>query len=90
MHRSTRCITRKKRSENSDEFLVEKKNPLTVPPDINELPVPLDQEESKETSNSSSEIIEALQGQKTEDKANENNNKDQKSLEQSVLEKINE
>ena len=80
----------KKRSENSDEFLVEKKNPLTVPPDINELPVPLDQEESKETSNSSSEIIEALQGQKTEDKANENNNKDQKSLEQSVLEKINE
>ena len=80
----------KKRSENSDEFLVEKKNPLTVPPDINELPVPLDQEESKETSNSSSEIIEALQGQKTEDKANENNNKNQKSLEQSVLEKINE
>ena len=80
----------KKRSENSDEFLVEKKNPLTVPPDINELPVPLDQEESKETSNISSEIIEALQGQKTEDKANENNNKDQKSLEQSVLEKTNE
>ena len=35
----------KKRSENSDEFLVEKKNPLTVPPDIDELPVPLDQEE---------------------------------------------
>ena len=27
----------KKRSENSDEFLVEKKNPLTVPPDIDEL-----------------------------------------------------
>lgn len=36
---------RKKRSENSDEFLVEKKNPLTVPPDIDELPVPLDQED---------------------------------------------
>ncbi len=35
----------KKRSENSDEFLVEKKNPLTVPPDIDELPVPLDQED---------------------------------------------
>ena len=37
----------KKRSENSDEFLVEKKNPLTVPPDIDELPVPLDQEEQE-------------------------------------------
>ena len=38
----------KKRSENSDEFLVEKKNPLTVPPDMNELPVPFDQQENKE------------------------------------------
>ena len=41
----------KKRSDTSDEFLVEKKNPLTVPPDINELPVPLDQEEQKEDIN---------------------------------------
>ena len=39
----------KKRSENSDEFLVEKKNPLTVPPDIDELPVPLDQEDQTES-----------------------------------------
>ena len=41
----------KKRSENSDEFLVEKKNPLTVPPDIDKLPVPLDQEEQDEIEN---------------------------------------
>ena len=41
----------KKRSENSDEFLVEKKNPLTVPPDIDELPVPLDQEEQYKEEN---------------------------------------
>ena len=40
----------KKRSDNSDEFLVEKKNPLTVPPDMNELPVPLDEEESQSES----------------------------------------
>ena len=39
----------KKRSENSDEFLVEKKNPLTKPPDIDELPVPLDQEETEKS-----------------------------------------
>ena len=38
----------KKRSDNSDEFLVEKKNPLTVPPDMDELPVPLDQEVQNE------------------------------------------
>ena len=41
----------KKRSEKSDEFLVEKKNPLTVPLDIDKLPVPLDQEEQDEAEN---------------------------------------
>tara|TARA_B100000989_G_scaffold243626_1_gene190661 strand:+ start:410 stop:727 length:318 start_codon:yes stop_codon:yes gene_type:complete len=30
----------KKRSEQSDEFLVKKKNPLQMPPDINKLPIP--------------------------------------------------
>ena len=30
----------KKRSEQSDEFLVEKKNPLQMPPDMNKLPKP--------------------------------------------------
>ena len=30
----------KKRSENSDEFLVQKKNPLILPPNYDELPVP--------------------------------------------------
>ena len=32
----------KKRSEQSDEFLVKKKNPLQMPPDMNKLPVPGD------------------------------------------------
>ena len=32
-------LTGKKR-ENSDEFLVIKKNPLEIPPDFNDLPVP--------------------------------------------------
>ena len=30
----------KKRSKSADEFLVEKKNPLTMPPDFNKLPTP--------------------------------------------------
>ena len=30
----------KKRSEKSDEFLVKKKNPLRMPPDMDKLPVP--------------------------------------------------
>ena len=32
----------KKRSDQSDEFLVKKKNPLQMPPDMNKLPIPGD------------------------------------------------
>ena len=42
----------KKRSEQSDEFLVKKKNPLQMPPDMNKLPKPGDDmEESNQTDN---------------------------------------
>ena len=39
-----------KRSNQSDEFLVKKKNPLQMPPDINKLPQPGDGQEMKDTS----------------------------------------
>ena len=29
-----------KKGNNADEFLVEKKNPLVLPPDVNQLPIP--------------------------------------------------
>ena len=42
----------KKRSEQSDEFLVKKKNPLRMPPDMDKLPVPgQDLEINKQISN---------------------------------------
>ena len=79
-----------KRSENSDEFLVEKKNPLTLPPDINELPVPLDQEEvNSNNEDSSLDIKKVLQISEDQNSSNENNNEGQNSLEESILEKIN-
>ena len=80
----------KKRSENSDEFLVEKKNPLTVPPDIDELPVPLDQEEeNSEISNDDSlDIEKALNSEQSKD-LNNNENNGETSLEKTILEKIN-
>ena len=40
----------KKRSDQSDEFLVKKKNPLQMPPDINKLPQPGDGQKMKDTS----------------------------------------
>ena len=80
----------KKRSDNSDEFLVEKKNPLTEPPDINELPVPLDQEEeNSEISNDDSlDIEKALNSEQSKD-LNNNENNEETSLEKTILEKIN-
>ncbi len=41
----------KKRSEQSDEFLVKKKNPLQMPPDMNKLPKPGDDLEASSQPN---------------------------------------
>jgi len=81
----------KKRSENSDEFLVEKKNPLTVPPDIDELPVPLDQEEEDETENQEDiNIKKVLSIDENQDDNLEEQNQNQNSIEKTILEKIND
>ena len=81
----------KKRSDNSDEFLVEKKNPLTVPPDMNELPVPLDEEESQSESEDENldDIKKALEINENNTSTSESNDGSEKSLEESILEKIN-
>ena len=39
------------RSDKSDEFLVKKKNPLQMPPDMNKLPKPGDDLEKKKSDN---------------------------------------
>ena len=78
----------KKRSDNSDEFLVEKKNPLTVPPDIDELPVPLDQEEAQ--TDDQENIKKVLKIDENKSTNSESGNENQNSLEKSILEKIND
>ena len=81
----------KKRSENSDEFLIEKKNPLTVPPDMNDLPVPLDQEETDILLNEEDiDIKKVLVNDEKIDSNKENNEEDQSNLEKSIIEKIND
>tara|TARA_B100000579_G_scaffold385349_1_gene356403 strand:- start:531 stop:851 length:321 start_codon:yes stop_codon:yes gene_type:complete len=78
----------KKRSDNSDEFLIEKKNPLTVPPDINELPEPLDQEDQKD--NEDINIKKVLKIDENNNTDSENNDEKQNNLEKLILEKIND
>ena len=59
-----------KKNQSVDEFLIEKKNPLVLPPDYSELPVPKKQSETKKGSAKDenidlSEILEKSDKKKT-------------------------
>ena len=73
------------KKNNSDEFLVEKKTPLVMPPNYNKLPEPkINQQEIKEEKNPIKSLL--LQEDETLND-NEIDDKDKK-LEESLLEKI--
>ena len=80
----------KKRSQSSDEFLVEKKNPLIQPPDYNELPVPVGQEQEQFNEENDSEIKKILDISQNEESVTQSNTDANTSLEKSILEKIND
>ena len=82
------AVTGKKKPP-GDEFLVEKKNPLVLPPEFGELPVPL-KEERMEQEEVSDEEIEKLIGKiSIEENSNDDIENLSDSLEQSILEQIN-
>jgi len=72
-----------KKKNNSDEFLVEKKSPLVMPPDYNELPIPNEEKIEKETKDIKSLITKSKQ-----EEINEDLNKKNSSFEGSILKKI--
>ena len=75
-----------KKKNNSDEFLVEKKSPLVLPPNYGELPLPGEEISEKQTEDDN-EIAITLNNE--EIKINETiKNSNPSSLEKSVLEKI--
>ena len=71
------------KKNNSDEFLVEKKSPLVMPPDYNELPIPNEEKIEKETKDIKSLITKSKQ-----EEINEDLNKKNSSFEGSILKKI--
>ena len=71
------------KKNNSDEFLVEKKSPLVMPPDYNELPIPKKENVEKETND-----IKSLISKKKNDETKENLNEKNSTFESSILEKI--
>ena len=76
------------KQENSDEFLVQKKNPLILPPDFTDLPEPYE-ESSKVTEVQIEDDIEKLLGLENITK-NTNDTSDSSSIESFVLKKIKE
>ena len=75
------------KKNNSDEFLVEKKAPLVMPPNYNELPTPKNGQQNKIDNDSSNTIKSILQNDdnlqiSTSEKDSSSN------LEQSIIEKI--
>jgi hypothetical protein len=69
----------------SDEFLVEKKSPLSMPPSFEELPVPSNQKITQE--NQTNSIKSLITDKKISDKKIINTEAD-KDFEQSILDKI--
>ena len=77
----------KKRSEQSDEFLVEKKNPLAMPPDYEKLPTPGNQEISTETFSKNKEVKDLLNIQ-DDSQIDINNDTNSTDVESSIIKQI--
>ena len=69
----------------SEEFLVEKKSPLSMPPSFEELPIPSNQKIDKENQTNN---IESLITEKNNDIEKLENVESDKDFEQSILDKI--
>ena len=74
-----------KKYENSDEFLVIKKNPLVLPPNFNELPTPKDVVDITQIEGIENEIEDLLSSIKENDEVSESSSGNTESF---VLEKI--
>jgi|TARA_B110000467_G_C18294837_1_gene467240 hypothetical protein len=75
----------------SDEFLVEKKAPLVLPPSFGELPEPDTKAKENVASNKESSLsIEDIIGQNSSADIKKESNELSKSIEKSIIEKINE
>ena len=94
-------MTGSKRSKSSDEFLVQKKKPLVLPPDFNDMPMPKPTQKKQTQDNDIEDLlgiknqtqnnndIEDLLKTKKNTNSNTSQSASDKSLENSILKKIN-
>ena len=71
------------RKNTSEEFLVEKKSPLSIPPDFEKLPVPKSEEKEQEKTDEIQTLLE-----KTNKNSGESNENKDTELDELILEKI--
>ena len=74
------------KKDSSDEFLVEKKSPLIMPPDYNELPVP--NAASNQTLSEENSIKNLVTNEEKNTNTSNSNSSESTGLEESLLEKI--
>jgi len=74
------------KKNNNDEFLVEKKSPLIMPPDYNELPVP--NAESNQALSEENLIKNLVKNEEKNTNTSNANSSESTGLEESLLEKI--
>jgi len=82
-------MTGSKRSKNSDEFFVHKKKPLVLPPDFNDMPMPKPTQKKQTQNDNDINDIEDLLRTKKNTNNNTSQSESDKSLENSILKKIN-
>ena len=77
----------KKRSEQGDEFLVQKKNPLAMPPDYEKLPTPGGKKVSPETFSKNSDVKDLLNIEES-DSTSKVDDDSSENIESAIIEKI--
>jgi hypothetical protein len=76
----------KRKSTSGDEFLIEKKDPLVLPPDFSKLPNP--DNETKETDKEESQVEIVFKNDNSKNDENNDTNSSSTGLEKSILKKI--
>ena len=79
------------KKDNTDEFLVQKKNPLVLPPDYNDLPIPKDYKtkDDRRSANIDNEIKKLIESEEKDNISN-NDSVGDSSLEDSITKILNE
>ena len=78
----------KKRSEQGDEFLVQKKNPLAMPPDYEKIPKPGNQEVSPKTFSENNDVKDLLNIEESDSISKKVDDDSSENIESAIIEKI--